>query len=80
MNAPLNFDYLNSLELLRDMRPILCLDGDEQLGRLVEKLQRKLRTTKAASQYELRGKLLRYALGLGYDYDLATTAVERVVE
>lgn len=59
---------------------LLCLDGDEQLGRLVEKLQRKLRTTKAASQYELRGKLLRYALGLGYDYDLATTAVERVVE
>lgn len=59
---------------------LLCLDGDEQLGRLVEKLQRKLCTTKAASQYELRGKLLRYALGLGYDYDLATTAVERVVE
>jgi regulatory protein len=56
------------------------LDGDEQLQRLVDKLQRKRSITKAATTYELRGKLLRYALGLGYDYDLAIAAVDSVTE
>ena len=54
------------------------LDGDAQQQRLTEKLQRKARATKAASTYELRGKLLRYALGLGYDYDMAMSAVASV--
>lgn len=52
------------------------LDGDVELPRLVEKLRRKLRTTKYSSEYELRGKLLRYALSLGFDYDMAQRAVE----
>ena len=56
------------------------LDGDEQLQRLVDKLQRKRSIIKAATTYELRGKLLRYALGLGYDYDLAIAAVDHVTE
>ena len=54
-------------------------DGGKQ-ERLREKLQRKLRSTKAASDYELRGKLLRYALGLGYDYDIAAEVVEEVTK
>jgi hypothetical protein len=33
---------------------------------------------KAKSAYELRGKLLRYGLGLGYDYDVVTQAIEKV--
>ena len=54
---------------------------DEGKGeRLRAKLERKMRTTKAANDYELRGKLLRYALGLGYDYDTAMTAVEEVAK
>ena len=52
------------------------LDSDVELPRLVEKLRRKVRTTKYSSDYELRGKLLRYALSLGFDYDLAQRAVE----
>ncbi|MBO5830770.1 MAG: RecX family transcriptional regulator [Alistipes sp.] len=52
------------------------LDGDDELPRLVEKLRRKMRTTKYSSEYELRGKLLRYALSLGFDYDMAMRAVE----
>ena len=57
------------------------LVDDEGKGeRLRAKLERKMRTTKAVNDYELRGKLLRYALGLGYDYDTAMTAVEEVTE
>lgn len=52
------------------------LDSDAELPRLVEKLRRKARTTKYSSDYELRGKLLRYALSLGFDYDMAQHAVE----
>ena len=52
------------------------LDSDVELPRLVEKLRRKARTTKHSSDYELRGKLLRYALSLGFDYDMAQHAVE----
>lgn len=53
---------------------------DTMAERLHEKLTKKLRTVKAANDYELRGKLLRYALGLGYDYDMAAEAVERVAK
>lgn len=57
------------------------LVDDEGKGeRLRAKLERKMRTTKAVNDYELRGKLLRYALGLGYDYDTAMAAVEEVTE
>lgn len=54
--------------------------NDSMAERLHEKLTKKLRTVKAANDYELRGKLLRYALGLGYDYDMAAEAVERVAK
>lgn len=54
--------------------------NDSMAERLHEKLEKKLRSVKAANDYELRGKLLRYALGLGYDYDMAVEAVERVAK
>lgn len=53
-------------------------DYDTHRERLTERLRRKLRTTKAASEYELRGKLLRYALSLGYDYDTAMASIESI--
>ena len=54
--------------------------NDSMAERLHDKLSKKLRTVKAANDYELRGKLLRYALGLGYDYDMAAEAVDRVAK
>lgn len=57
---------------------LAMLDADAQNDKLVEKLQRKQRTTKAANDYELRGKLLRYALGLGYDYEQAMGALDKI--
>lgn len=55
-------------------------EDDGKAERFQAKLERKLRTTKAASDYELRGKLLRYALGLGYEYDTAIECIDRIVE
>ena len=57
---------------------LATLDSDDARTRLTDKLQRKLRTTKAATDYELRGKLLRYALSLGYEYDLAMEAINNL--
>lgn len=54
-------------------------DSDAHRERLKERLRRKLRSTKASSEYELRGKLLRYALSLGYDYDTAIDSVDSIV-
>lgn len=56
------------------------LDSNVELPRLVEKLRRKIRTMKYTSDYELRGKLMRYALSLGFDYDIAQRAVEDSLE
>ena len=56
------------------------LQDDSMAERLQDKLEKKLRTIKALNDYELRGKLLRYALGLGYDYDMAAEAVDRVAK
>ena len=54
-------------------------DEDRQAAHLADKLRRKRATTKAATEYELRGKLLRYALSLGYDYDMAIEAVDKLL-
>lgn len=56
-----------------------ALDGDAQLEQLTAKLERKMRTTKAVNSYELRGKLLRYGLGLGYDYEITREAIDKIV-
>lgn len=54
------------------------LDDEEQRQRLECKLQRKLKSIKAVNDYELRGKLLRYALSLGYEYEVAHEVVQGV--
>ena len=54
------------------------LDSETQLEQLTAKLERKLRTTKAANNYELRGKLLRYGVGLGYDYEMTRSAIDKI--
>lgn len=56
------------------------IDSSELQLRLQDKLRRKLKCTKANSQYELRGKLYRYALSQGYDYEQAIKAIEVVCQ
>lgn len=57
---------------------LATLDSDAQLEQLTSKLERKMRTTKAANNYELRGKLLRYGMGLGFDYDMTLSAIDKI--
>lgn len=55
-------------------------EDETKAERLQTKLERKLHSVKAANDYELRGKLLRYALSLGYEYDTAMECIDRIVE
>ena len=57
---------------------LATLDSDAQLDQLTAKLERKMRTTKAATNYELRGKLLRYGIGLGFDYEMTRAAIDKI--
>lgn len=57
---------------------LAALDDDDMRQRLRERLERKLRTTKAATEYDLRGKLLRHALSAGYDYDITVEIINEL--
>ncbi len=47
--------------------------------RLGAKLRAKLRTVKYKTPYDLKSKLLRYALSLGYEYETATDTVDQIM-
>ena len=47
--------------------------------RLAQQLERKARTVKYTSQYELTTKLIRYGLSLGYDYEAVMDAASAMV-
>lgn len=49
---------------------------DERLRR---QLERKARTAKYSTQYELKTKLIRYGLSLGYDYETVVEAASELV-
>ena len=49
---------------------------DERLRR---QLERKARTAKYTTQYELKTKLIRYGLSLGYDYEAVVEAASGLV-
>lgn len=59
-------------------RAISSVDTTQQEEQLTKKLERKLHTTKANNSYELRGKLLRYALSMGYEYDSAKAIIDKI--
>ncbi len=46
------------------------VDDEEYLSVLRPLLKQKRRSTKAESDYELNQKLVRFALGRGYTYDI----------
>jgi regulatory protein len=49
------------------------------IGRLTERLTRKARSTKYKSAYELKTKLLRYGLSLGFQMEQVLDCVEQVL-
>lgn len=54
------------------------VEPDSQAERLEKLLTRRKPKTKAASDYEMRSKLIRYALGQGFDYDSIRNAVDKI--
>lgn len=58
-------------------RALASIDQDAAEEKLLGLLQRKARTAKAATPGELRTKLMRYGLSLGYEYG---TVADRVAE
>lgn len=59
---------------------LMLIEEDEARETLERRLLRKLPTIKAANDFDLRGKLLRYALGLGYDYDLVVEVIDSITK
>ena len=47
--------------------------------RLCRQLERKARTAKYSTQYELKTKLIRYGLSLGYEYEAVLEAASAMV-
>lgn len=54
-------------------------DGTDMGERLTQMLARKARTAKAATPYDLKTKLIRYGLSLGYEYETVIEAVSAMV-
>ena len=55
-------------------------DRQQMDERLAQQLDRKARTVKCSTPYELKNKLIRYGLSLGYDYEAVLDAVSARVK
>ncbi len=56
------------------------IDRTGMTDRLAEQLVRKARNTRATTAYELKTKLIRYGLSLGYDYETVLDTVSQFVK
>lgn len=56
------------------------LPAEQNLERLTERLKRKMRTIKYDTTYQLKTKLIRHALTLGYSMDDVNRCVEEVMQ
>ncbi len=56
------------------------IPSEQGLERLTERLRRKLRTIKYESTYQLKTKLIRHALSLGFSMDESLRCVEEVMQ
>ena len=56
------------------------VDGASMREKLEHRLQMKMNRTRARDAYDLRGKLVRYGAGLGFDTDTVLEVVERLMK
>lgn len=61
-------------------RALAEVDPAQNAERLRQQLARKMRSVKAATAYELRTKLMRYGLSLGFDYESVSEAVGAMIK
>lgn len=55
------------------------LDRDNMADRLRDRLERKMRTVKFTSRYDLKTKLMRYGASLGYDFESVADVVDSLI-
>lgn len=55
-------------------------DSGQMSERLAASLERKCRTIKHSTAYELKTKLIRYGLSLGYDFETVSDAVSQILK
>lgn len=55
------------------------MEPESDLERLEEMLRRKAAKTTARNAYDLKGKLVRFGVGRGFDLDQVIPIVERIV-
>lgn len=73
---------LSSKGVARDIidRTVEGLDEGVMDDRLEKYLRRKKQVIKATTPYEIRSKLMRYGLSLGYDYEKVSDAVDKTLK
>ena len=65
---------------LAELVAALAQAGGTDMGeRLAQMLARKARTVKSATPYDLKTKLIRYGLSLGYEYEAVIEAASAMV-
>lgn len=55
------------------------LDRSNMSDRLRDRLERKMRSVKFTSRYDLKSKLMRYGASLGYDFESVTEVVDTLI-
>lgn len=60
-------------------RALATIDATAAAARLRQRLERKATSLTCGTWRERRGKLMRYGLALGYDYDCVASAVEELI-
>ena len=66
-----------SAEIIEEV--LHTLNRSDMTERLHERLERKMRTTKYTSRYELKTKLMRYGASLGYDFESVVDVVDALI-
>lgn len=56
------------------------LDTDQSRDKLVEILNRKLRSAKETDIYKLKSKLMRQAISQGYEYDVVISTIDKLLK
>lgn len=54
-------------------------NGGDATQRLEEILKRKLKSVNGGTKYEVKGKLMRFGLSRGYEYDIVAEIVENIL-
>lgn len=66
-----------STDIVEDV--LRMLDSNNMTDRLRERLERKMRTTKYSTRYDLKTKLMRYGASLGYDFESVGDVVDTLI-